>query len=897
MSLPLPHLDDRDFDQLVNEARRRVQQSSPAWTDLTPGDPGMVILELFAHLTETMLYRLNRLPEKAFIAFLSLIGVQIQPPAAASVSLRFSRSRTTDHAIEIPRGTRVAANRQESGGEQVTVVTARTVTLAAGETSVEVLAHHCELVEGELAGVGTGLPGLSIAAQRAPIVAPTGSELDLVVGVQVTQEEANRVHPDEQVTLIRHRGQIYRVWEEVGDFANLGTNRCVYIVDRMAGVITFAPAARMRREGRRGWAEVARPSGHNLEPAPRALAEVPPAGREIRLWYRHGGGPQGNVAANTLTVLKDSIPGVEVGNPEPATGGQAAETLENALVRGPQELHSLERAVTARDFELVALYGSRAVARAKALTVAALWTYATPGTVEVLLVPHIPAESRDGGQVTATVLRERETEVARAQIQRALDERRPLGTSCVVGWTQYKTVRVTARIVVHRQEDQLAIRRRVLARLHETINPLPTQFSAQPEGWGEAAQPLRSGWPFGQALRASHVYDIALGEPGVLWVDRVRLLVEDVPGEQVTSLTADAFQPRTWYAGSRDKLFRSLDDGDGWELVGQGLAGQFEGERFTVVRTHPQRAGMVAAVMRLPDSRGSRIYVSRDCGESWDDTVYTTGFEVNDVAWILRDETPVLLLATETGLYELVLRTGGSPVQVLVSRDDSDLGFYAIAASHDLRGEVNVALASRSARGVYLSSSGGRSGSFRPIGLAGEDIRCLVIQHVGPRSFLWAGAAAAGGAAGNGAFRWELRGEENPPEGWQSFRNGWEGGSCRALALSGTMLVAGTHRAGVQWLDLSERDPVWRMPDVGCGLPLRDPGRFHTVDTVASDPGGRLIMAGGVAGVYRSRDRGVSYGSVSENVFLDKVTLPPTWLFCSGEHEIVVEAEDEAERD
>jgi hypothetical protein len=872
MPLPLPNLDDRDFDQLVKEARRRIQQSSPAWTDLTPGDPGMVILELFAHLTETMLYRLNRLPEKAYIAFLSLIGVQIQPPAAASVGLRFSRSRAADQAIEIPRGTRVAVNRQE-GGEQVTVVTARTVTIAAGETAVEVLAHHCELVQGELAGIGTGLPGLSITAQRAPIVAPTGSELDLVVGVQVTQEEANRVHPDEQVTLIQHRGQIYRVWEEVGDFANLGANRHVYIVDRMAGVFTFAPAARMRLED------------GNLEAAPvpsllgQALAEIPPAGREIRLWYRHGGGPEGNVAANTLTVLKDSVPGVEVTNPEPAAGGQAAETLENALVRGPQELHSLQRAVTARDFELVALVGSRAVARAKALTMAALWTYATPGTVEVLLVPHIPEENRGGGQVTATALRERETEVARTQIQRALDERRPLGTSCVVGWTRYKTVRVTARIVVHRQEDQLAIRRRVLARLHETIIPLPTQFSA-------------TGWPFGQALRASHVYDIALAEPGVLWVDRVRLLVEDVPGEQVTSLTADAFQPRTWYAGSGKKLFRSLDDGDGWEL-----AGEFDGERFTVVRTHPQRAGMVAAVMRLPDSRGSRIYVSRDCGESWDDTVYTTGFEVNDVAWVLRDETPVLLLATETGLFELVLRPGGSPVQVLVSRDDADLGFYAIAASPDLRGEVSVALASRSAQGVYLSSRGGRSGSFRPIGLAGEDIRCLVIQHVGPRSFLWAGAAAAGGAAGNGTFRWELRGEENPPEGWQSFREGWEGGSCRALALSGTILVAGTHRAGVQWLNLSERDPVWRLPDVGCGLPLRDPGRFHPVDTVASDPGGRLIMAGGVAGVYRSRDQGVSYRSVSENVFLDKVTLPPTWLFCSGEHEIVVEAEDEAERD
>ena len=100
----------------------------------------------------------------------------------------------------------------------------------------------------------------------------------------------------------------------------------------------------------------------------RALAAIPGAGREIRLWYRRGGGPEGNVEANTLTQLKDAITGVQVTNPSPAVGGRATETLENALVRGPQQLYSLQRAVTARDFELVALYNSRAVARAKALT-------------------------------------------------------------------------------------------------------------------------------------------------------------------------------------------------------------------------------------------------------------------------------------------------------------------------------------------------------------------------------------------------------------------------------------------------------------------------------------------------------------------------------------------------
>ena len=59
MSLPSPNLDDRDWRQLMASARRRVQQQCPKWKDLSPGDPGTVLVELFAHLVE----RLAALPE------------------------------------------------------------------------------------------------------------------------------------------------------------------------------------------------------------------------------------------------------------------------------------------------------------------------------------------------------------------------------------------------------------------------------------------------------------------------------------------------------------------------------------------------------------------------------------------------------------------------------------------------------------------------------------------------------------------------------------------------------------------------------------------------------------------------------------------------------------------
>ncbi|MFN8450590.1 MAG: hypothetical protein U0521_18885 [Anaerolineae bacterium] len=59
----------------------------------------------------------------------------------------------------------------------------------------------------------------------------------------------------------------------------------------------------------------------------------------------------------------------------------------------------------------------------------------------------------------------------------------------------------------------------------------------------------------------SNVYDVALSEPGVRWAENVALMVDEVPA--VTTVAADAFQPNTWYVGSENHVFRSLNDGDG----------------------------------------------------------------------------------------------------------------------------------------------------------------------------------------------------------------------------------------------------------------------------------------------------------------------------------------------
>src|SRR5690606_31592209 len=162
---------------------------------------------------------------------------------------------------------------------------------------------------------------------------------------------------------------------------------------------------------------------------PVTLAAVPGANREIRLWYRVGGGPSGNVAAGSLTTLLEPIPGVSVTNPEPARGGRAMETIESALARGPYEFFSLQRAVTARDFELLATSGSASVARARAFTRRAMWSFARPGEVETVLVPLVGAEARPDWRLSAETLVAHQGELALRRAQADLDARRALGTT------------------------------------------------------------------------------------------------------------------------------------------------------------------------------------------------------------------------------------------------------------------------------------------------------------------------------------------------------------------------------------------------------------------------------------------------------------------------------------
>jgi hypothetical protein len=74
MPLTLPQLDDRTWKDLLEEARALIPSLAPDWTNFNASDPGITLVELFAYLTENLLYRVNRVSEPNQCAFLKLLN-------------------------------------------------------------------------------------------------------------------------------------------------------------------------------------------------------------------------------------------------------------------------------------------------------------------------------------------------------------------------------------------------------------------------------------------------------------------------------------------------------------------------------------------------------------------------------------------------------------------------------------------------------------------------------------------------------------------------------------------------------------------------------------------------------------------------------------------------------
>jgi predicted phage baseplate assembly protein len=114
MPLTAPNLDDRRFQDLVDEAKKRIPQYNKDWTDHNVSDPGVTLIELFAWMTDLILYRLNRVPDLHYIKFMEMLGISLKGPQPAQVPITFWLSAPQSNPTTIPAGTEVSSTQTET---------------------------------------------------------------------------------------------------------------------------------------------------------------------------------------------------------------------------------------------------------------------------------------------------------------------------------------------------------------------------------------------------------------------------------------------------------------------------------------------------------------------------------------------------------------------------------------------------------------------------------------------------------------------------------------------------------------------------------------------------------------------------------------------------------------
>lgn len=359
-----PRLDytNKDYASLLAAMLELAREKLPEWTDHSPNDLGVMLLELFAFMGDTLFYNQDRIAGESFLAtaqerrsvlhLLRLIGYELHPPKPASADLTLLFAADAAGPVTIDEGATFTTAKDVGGkpisfrfrGPSVTIVRdglelCRLVAPTKDEnllvpftgskpdgSTFRVYRERLRVtqvdaaVSNEIVGSSDGSPGQRFRLAKSPLIADS-----LVLTIDGAEKKWTRVD-----SLLNSQGQDehYAVRRDEDDFAwiELGDNICGRVP----------------------------PRGHN----------------NIRARYLVGGGIKGNVPRFAIARIDTPIDKLaRVINLQPASGGLEREATAAAAVRGPQMYRSMCRAVTKDDYETHA----RELGVGKVRALAAAW--------------------------------------------------------------------------------------------------------------------------------------------------------------------------------------------------------------------------------------------------------------------------------------------------------------------------------------------------------------------------------------------------------------------------------------------------------------------------------------------------------------------------------------------
>lgn len=178
MGLPIPNLDDKTFDELVQEARSLIARYAPEWTDYNIHDPGITFIELFAWLAEMQIYQLNRVTDKTYRKFLKLVGFHQITAQPARVGITFN---AVPDKKTIPAGMRIVT---EVDGERIVFETEEDFNLIPSNLEKIIIAYDSQRVDNAKANETDGIYFAAFGKN-----APVGAILELGFDSPPPEEE------------------------------------------------------------------------------------------------------------------------------------------------------------------------------------------------------------------------------------------------------------------------------------------------------------------------------------------------------------------------------------------------------------------------------------------------------------------------------------------------------------------------------------------------------------------------------------------------------------------------------------------------------------------------------------------------------------------------------------
>ncbi|HEV2705513.1 MAG TPA: baseplate J/gp47 family protein [Pyrinomonadaceae bacterium] len=200
MPLSLPNLDDRRYPDLVEEARSLIPSYAPEWTNHNPSDPGITLIELFAYLSEILVYRVNRVTDDNIRAFLKLItGAKADEsqPLDAEIRAAVLDLRRTVRAVTVEDYERLAVAAHE-GAARARCLPLRNLETPApfaqespGHVSIVVVSGKTEAdaayMQDMLTDIKQDLEPRKLLTTRLHVVAPRWVTLRLKITLVLTQ--------------------------------------------------------------------------------------------------------------------------------------------------------------------------------------------------------------------------------------------------------------------------------------------------------------------------------------------------------------------------------------------------------------------------------------------------------------------------------------------------------------------------------------------------------------------------------------------------------------------------------------------------------------------------------------------------------------------------------------